>query len=127
MSIGEDWKRIRLARSGVELPQTPRQIEAEGYHLISSASVRIYQAANDDEGTIRILGRRLRNEDTARNGIRWLYNHNIMESKDLSRDDFVGAVQTLFDWCKKEELFCFLEVTNPGPKTSAFYLHARAK
>lgn len=127
MSIGEDWQRIRRSLSSIEPPKTAKQIEADGYHLISSASIRIYQAANDDDATVRVLGRRLRNEDTARNDIGWLYNHNIMESKDLSRDDFVGAVQTLFDWCVKEKLFCFITVTNPGPKTSVFHLHARVK
>lgn len=125
MTIGEDWKRIRQATLKTPLPRTPAQIVADGHYLISSASLRIYQAANDGEPRARIVGRRLRDEDTARGNLQALYSHHLREAKELQRDDFEGAMQMVFDWCKMNNIYCWLERIVERQDEPIIHLHAR--
>ncbi len=125
MTIGKDWQQIQRMALKIEGPKTPKEIEMERYHLISDATTRIFQAGNAGVHRTAILERLLRDQDTARGSVLALYTHHHSERRDLRREDFVGPVQTLFDWCVKQEIFCFLVSISDESGRVALQLHGQ--
>lgn len=129
MSLGKDWHVAVIARNvsseKERIESAARDGQVEAITVISEIPKRIEKAAKKGKRSIVLLPRRLKSKDTTHRSVGRLVDADYRRRGMLREEDLMGAARTIFAWCHKNDLECFLKYT--GRRRNKCQLRAKPR